>query len=287
VSSISARTPSPSARLARFGLIALLALGLSGCQTLGGWFGNEEPETETLPVDALYAEARASRDSGNYARAELYLTRLVGRFPFGPYTEQAQLDLAYAHYKQGEHEDATSVLDRFIRTYPTHQAIDYAFYLRALNGFDRDSFFLQRIARADMSARDLTRVQASFEAFAELLRRYPNSRYAADSRQRMVYLRNFLARHEISTGLFYHRRGAYVSAINRATFLLETYPQSEHEADAVALLAVSHAALGQDDLAADARRVLEMNYPDHPALAGNWPQRAGLWGQLNPFGGGR
>lgn len=268
-------------------MASLLVAGLSGCQTLKGWFDSEEPETETLPVEALYQEARGSRDNGNYSRAELYLTRLTGRFPFGPYTEQAQLDLAYAQYKQGKHEEATSTLDRFIRTYPTHPAIDYAFYLRALNGFDRESFFLQRVARADMSARDITRVQASFEAFAELLRRYPSSRYAGDARQRMVYLKNFLARHEISTGLYYHRRGAYVSAINRAKYLLETYPQSEFEADGVALLAASYSALGQEALAADAKRVLEKNYPEHPYLQGDWPERGGLFGQLNPFGGGR
>jgi len=201
--------------------------------------------------------------------------------------EQAQLDLAFVQYRQNKHEESEATLDRFIRTYPTHAAIDYAFYLRALNGFDRGNFFLQRIARADMSARDLTRVQASFEAFAELLRRFPESRYAADARQRMVYLRNFMARHELTTGLYYHRRGAYVSALNRARFLLETYPQSVYEADAVALLAASHGALGQEAMAADARRVLELNAPEHPYLDGRWPQRPGLWGQLNPFGGGR
>ena len=280
-------SPKPPRLLARLALLAVLLLALPGCQTLGGWFANEEPETETLPVEALYAEARDSRDAGNDSRAEQYLTRLISRFPFGPYTEQAQLDLAFVQYRQGKHEESESTLDRFIRTYPTHAAIDYAFYLRALNGFDRESFFLQRIARADMSARDLTRVQSSFEAFAELLRRFPNSAYAADARQRMVYLRNFLARHEINTGLYYHRRGAYVSALNRATFLLETYPQSLYEADAVALLAASHAALGQQALAADARRVLELNAPEHPYLDGNWPERRGLWGQLNPFGAGR
>lgn len=277
----------PTSALLRCTLIAFLAIGLSGCQTIGGWFGDTEPETETLPVEALYAEAEESRERGNHSRAELYLTRLVARFPFGPYTEQAKLDLAYVQFRQGRHEEATSTIDRFIRTYPAHPAIDYAFYLRALNGFDRDSFFLQRVARADMSARDLSRAQASFEAFGELLRRFPESRYAADARQRMVYLKNFLARHEINTGLYYHRRGAYVSALNRARFLLETYPQSEHEADGVALLAASYAALGMEDLAGDARRVLELNAPDHPYLAGNWPRRAGLWGQLNPFGGGR
>lgn len=273
--------------LARLALLSFLVAGLAGCQTMKGWFGKSEPETETLPVEALYAEARALRDRENYSRAEQYLSRLIGRFPFGPYTEQAQLDLAYVQYKQGKHEDATSTLDRFIRTYPTHPAIDYAYYLRALNDFERQSFFLQRVARADMSARDLSRAQASFEAFADLVRRYPNSPYAADSRQRMVYLKNFLARHEITTGLYYHRRGAYVSAINRAKYLLEIYPQSEFEADAVALLASSYTKLGKQDLAADARRVLEMNYPQHPYLAGNWPKGESLFGQLNPFAAGR
>jgi len=103
----------------------------------------------------------------------------------------------------------------------------------------------------------------------------------------LPFRRNFLARHEVTTGLYYHRRGAYVSAINRAEFLLETYPQSEFEADGAALLAASYEALGKRELAADARRVLEMNYPEHPFLAGNWPERGGLWGQLNPFAGGR
>jgi outer membrane protein assembly factor BamD len=276
-----------TSRLARFALLATLLVPLAGCQTMKGWFGDDEPETETLPVEALYAEARDSRDGENFSRAETYYNRLIGRFPFGPYTEQSQLDLAYVQYKQGKYEDATSTLDRFVRTYPTHPNVDYAYYLKALVNFGRESFFLQKVARADMSARELTTVKQSFDDFSELLRRYPNSRYAGDARQRMVYLRNLMARHEVNTGLYYYRRGAYVSAITRAKYLLETYPQSEFEADGVALLAASYAQLGQETLANDAKRVLELNYAEHPYLAGNWPERGGLWGQLNPFGGGR
>ena len=140
-----------SNRLVRIFLLASLLLPLAGCQTMKGWFSDDEPETETLPLEALYAEARDARDSGNLSRAETYYNRLIGRFPFGPYTEQAQLDLAYVQYKQGKYEDATSTLDRFVRTYPTHPHIDYAYYLKALVNFGRESFFLQKIGRPDQT----------------------------------------------------------------------------------------------------------------------------------------
>ena len=125
----------------------------------------------------------------------------------------------------------------------------------------------------------------SINDFNEVIRRYPNSQYAVDARQRIVYLRNMLARHEMTVGLYYYRRGAWVSAINRAKFLVENYPQSEFEGDAVALMAASYARLGQATLEADARRVLQQNYPQHPYLAGHWPRDKGLWRQLNPFSG--
>ncbi len=269
-------------------LVVAALLILPGCQTVKGWFGmGKSQETETLPVEQLYAEARDARDKENYSRAARYYERLIARFPFGPYTEQSQLDLAYSQYKTGKYEDATSTVDRFIRTYPTHKSIDYAYYLRGLINFNRENFFLQKIARADMSGRELDTPKQSFQDFAELLRRYPNSVYALDARQRMIYLQNVLARHEMNTGLYYYRRGAWISAINRAKHTLETYPQSEFEADGVALLAASYSRLGEEQLAADSRRVLEMNYPQHPYLSGNWPDDEGFLKRLNPFGSGR
>ncbi len=266
-------------------LILAAAVALSGCKN--GFGNKKQEETETLAVQPLYEKAREYRDKENFARAQRYYERLISRFPFGAYTEQSQLDLAYSQYKQGKYEDATSTIDRFIRTYPTHPNIDYMYYLRGLVNFGRENFFLQKIARADMSARDLTTPQASSNDFSELIRRYPNSRYAGDSRQRLIYLRNFFAQHEIETGLYYYRRGAWVSAINRGKYILENYPQSQFQGDAVALLAASYSKLGDETLAGNSERVLKANYPEHPYLDGNWPRRAGLIGQLNPFGGGR
>jgi outer membrane protein assembly factor BamD len=272
--------------LSRFLFVAALVFALPGCKTIGGWFGggdSQEP-TETLPVEEMYAEGKVSLDGGNYDRAETYFQRLVSRFPYGPYSEQGLLNLAYAQYKKNEPEDATSTIDRFIRTYPTHRNIDYARYLKALINFDRDDSLLLRLARMDMSSRDLSAAQRSFADFAAVINLHPYSRYAPDSRQRMVYLRNLIARHDLNVGLYYLRRGAYVAAANRGKFIIETYPESEHRGDALALMAAAYEGLGEEQLAADTRKVLQSNHPDHPFLRGDWPNDGGWLSKFNPFG---
>lgn len=269
----------------RFLLILMLTVTLGGCQTMGKLFGDREAETETLPVEAMYSEAKASMDGQNYDRAGRYYQRLVSRFPYGAYSEQAQLELAYVQYRQSKTEEATSTINRFIRTYPTHRHIDYAYYLKALVNFDRSSGLLLRLARQDMSARDLGAPTQSLNDFADVVRRYPNSRYAPDARQRMIYLRNQLARHELNVGLYYLRKEAFVAAANRGKYLLQTYPQSEFDGDALALMATAYTGLGQEDLAADARKVLEANYPDHAYLTSrSWPEGEGFFSRINPFG---
>jgi outer membrane protein assembly factor BamD len=265
-------------------LILMLLVGLSGCQSLGKLFGGKEEPTETLPVEQMYSEAKSSMDGRNYDRAARYYQRLASRFPYGPYSEQAQLELAYVLHKQAKTEEATSAINRFIRTYPTHRHIDYAYYLKALINFDRASGLILRLARQDMSARDLGAPTQSLNDFADVVRRYPNSRYAPDARQRMIYLRNLLARHELNVGLYYLRRDAYVAAANRGKYILQTYPQSQYDGDAVALMAAAYTELGQEQLAADARKVLELNYPDHEYLdGGRWPKGTGFFSRLNPF----
>jgi outer membrane protein assembly factor BamD len=272
--------------LIRFSLCLALALSLPGCKTVGGWFGGDrEDRIEKLEVEQLYSEAKENLRDGDYSSANRMYSRLVARFPFGPYSEQSQLELAYVLYKQGKLDDATSAIDRFIRTYPRHTHIDYAYYLKAVINFDRNVGFMTRIFKTDPSARDLNGPQTSFNDFNEVLRRYPNSIYAADSRQRMVYLRNELARHELVVGLYYYRRGAYVSAMNRGKYLIENYPQSEYVGDGIALMAASYKELGQTKLAEDSRRVLEKNYPEHAYLAGKWPNYKSFLRKLNPFSG--
>ena len=270
-------------------LFAVVLLAGAGCSRLHGIhpFAHKENPTETLPVDKLYALAHQQLEHGNFERAQLDYKRLVSRFPYGAYTEQSQLDLAYAQYKGDRFDDASSTVDRFIRTYPTQKHVDYAYYMKGLIDFNRDNQVLARIARLDISQRDQGAPRKSFNDFADLLRRFPNSRYAPDARQRMVYLREQLARHEIGVGLYYLEHQAYVAAANRGQFVITNFPQSTFDGDALALMGEAYHRLGDSKLSDDAKRVLQQNYPNHPWLAGKWPRREGVLSKMNPFAGGR
>ncbi|HEY1069840.1 MAG TPA: outer membrane protein assembly factor BamD [Thermomonas sp.] len=265
-------------------LLLALALAVTGCAGLKNRFKDKD-KNEGLPVATLYDRAHEQMERGNWSNGSEIFGRLIAQYPYGPYTEQALMEQAYAQYKAGKHEDAISTIDRFIRTYPTHRNIAYLYYLRGLSNMARNTVFLARAFNLDTSTRDLQAPLQAYNDFNTVATRYPNSRYVADARQRMVFLRDEFARFELNTGLYYLRRGAWVSAADRATFLLETYPQSAYQNDAVALLAEAYTRLGNTVLAADARRVLEQNDPQHPWLAGHWPKNPSVLKRLNPFTG--
>ena len=260
-------------------LLLFVAFVATGCRN------SKEDADEGLPVEQLFEKGHGQMEGGNWSGAEATFKRLVAQYPYGPYTEQALMETAYAQFKAGKHEDAVSTIDRFIRTYPTHRNIAYFYYLRGLANSNRDAVFLQRVWSLDPARRDLASPQQAYDDFARVTQRYPNSRYAADSRQRMVELRNMFARHEMDTALYYMRRGAWISAIGRANYVLETYPQSEFQNDAVAVLATAYRELGNTTLADDAVRVLQLNDPQHPALSGDWPDYPSTIRRLNPFAG--
>ena len=264
------------------GLMLLVAVTGTGC---GKIFKKDKDTVEGQPVEEIYDKAHASMTGGNWSQAELNFRKLIAQYPYGPYTEQALMETAYAQYKSGKMEDAVSTIDRFLRTYPTQRNVPYMYYLRGLANSQRDTVFLQKAWRLDPSRRDLGTPQQAYSDFNLLTERYPNSRYAADARQRMVALRNLFARHDLDTALYYLRRDAWVAAAARAKYLLETYPQSEYQNDAVAVLAEAYTQLGNQTLAADARRVLEKNDPQHPWLTGNWPDYPWAVRKLNPFAG--
>jgi outer membrane protein assembly factor BamD len=265
-------------------LLLALVVFASGCARFGKMFKDEEAN-EGVPVEELYEKAHTSMTRGNWSSAELTFKRLVAQYPYGPYTEQALVETAYAQYKAGKHEDAISSIDRFLRTYPTHRLASYMYYLRGLVNSSRDTVFLQRVWSLDASRRDLATPMQAYNDFQIVVDRYPNSRYAADARERMAGLRDLFARHELDVALYYLRRTAYVAAAERATYLLETYPQSRYQNDAVATLAAAYTGLGNETLAEDARRVLVENEPDHPYLSGDWPDYPSDWRKLNPFAG--
>jgi outer membrane protein assembly factor BamD len=262
-------------------LLLVLALITTGCHR--GAKG-DNPD-EGTPVEALYEKSHGLMQKGNWAGAEASFRRLVAQYPYGPYTEQAMIETAYAQYKAGKHDDAVSSIDRFIRTYPTHRNIAYMYYLRGLSNSNRNTVFLRRVWSLDPSRRDLSTPRQAYADFNIVVDRYPNSRYAADARARMLVLRDVFAQHELDNALYYLRREAYVSAAGRANYLLETYPQSAFQYDAVATLGEAYAHLGNKTLADDARRVLELNQPDHPWLRGDWPNYPWLIRKLNPFAG--
>lgn len=273
----------PTARLCLL-LVLLSAFALSGCARIKGMFKDEDAN-EGVPVEQLYEKGHRAMEQGNWNSAVETYKRQVAQYPYGPYTEQALMETAYAQYKMGANEEAISSIDRFIRTYPTHRNIAYLYYLRGLVNSSRDTVFLQKVWKLDASRRDLATPQQAFNDFSIVASRYPNSRYAADARERMQALRNLFARHEMDTALYYLRRGAYVAAANRAKYLLETYPQTMYQNDAVAAMGEAYAQLGNETLSADARRVLQQNAPEHPWLRGDWPDYPNRLRRLNPFAG--
>lgn len=261
-------------------LLLIVASALAACGAK-----NRTDAAEVLPVDQLYDLAKHSMDAGNYDRAAKLYKRLVGRFPYGKYSEQGQIDLAYAQYKSENPDEALSSINRFIKLYPTHEHADYAWYLRALINFDREAGLLERYIRTDNTQRDLGFSRQSFQDFGELIKRYPQSPYASDARQRMIFLRNNIAQSELNIAKYYFRREAYVAVQTRAKYIIENYQETPQAGDALALMAESYKRLGQKQLSDDSLRVLKLNYPDHPYLSGHWPKRGNLFWQLVPLFG--
>ncbi len=270
------------ARLAPLLLIATLAVAtLAGC----GIFGKEIDTTEGWSASKLYAEASEDMESGSYKEAiELY-EKLEARYPFGRYAMQAQLDVAYANYKAEEPEAAIAAADRFIKLYPQNPYVDYAYYLKGIVNYNRSVGFLDKYVPTDPSQRDPGAALDAFEDFSQLVKRFPDSKYATDARQRMVYLRNNLAQHEVNVARYYMKRGAYVAAANRANYVIERFQRTPAVQDALVVLVDAYRALGEEKLAADAQRVLEVNRKAGRFIADEAPGKVSLtrklWDYMN------
>lgn len=250
--------------LLMFFILSLSGLSLSGC----GWFGGGEKDDPTQDWDAerLYSEAKGALDAGYYDRAVNYYEKLEARFPFGVHGQQALLDLSYAYYKNEDFDGAISTTDRFMKLYPRNEGVAYALYLRGLTNFNRGKGITQRYLPLDLSQRDPGSHLQAFQDFSELVKRFPDSRYVADAKLRMTYLRNLLAEHEVEVANYYMRREAYVAAANRARNVVENYPRTPSVPEALGVMAKAYKVLEMPDLSEDALRVLETNYPNHPGL---------------------
>ncbi len=225
-----------------------------------------EQVDENLSETELYRQSQEALDNNSYTTAIARLRALDSRFPFGRYAEKAQLDLVYAYYKNVEPEAARSAADRFIRLHPQHPNVDYAYYMKGMASFDQDRGLLARFLPLDMTKRDPGAARDSYNDFAQLTTRYPNSRYAPDAKQRMIYLRNLLAAYEVHVAHYYLTRHAYVAAANRGRYVVENFQQTPAVGDGLAVMVEAYQHMGLDDLAQTSLETLKLNYPDNASL---------------------
>jgi len=253
-----------SIRRRAVGIVAPLfcAVILSGC----GFFAEEPDPTLGWSAQRLYDAGKASLDEGSYQDALGFYQKLEARYPFGPYATQAQIESAYAYYKENEPASSVAAADRFIKLHPQHPNVDYAYYLKGLSQFEQGRGFIDQLLPLDPSERDPGLALQSFEAFGQLVERFPSSKYAEDARKRMLYLRNNLAKHELHVANYYMRREAFVAAANRARFVVENYDTTPSVPDALVIMAKAYKVMQMDDLSADAVRVLKLNYPEHAGI---------------------
>jgi outer membrane protein assembly factor BamD len=263
-------------------LLVLLAAWLSGC----GILPDKEDETKDWSAAKFYTEAKKALDEREYDTAIRYYELLEARYPFGQYAQQAELDLAYAYYKSDEPDSAIAACDRFIKIYPINPSVDYAYYLKGLVNYNRELGLVERYLPVDHTQRDPGAARQSFDDFSELVSRFPNSRYAPDARQRMLALRNQMAEYELHVARYYMRRRAYLAAANRASGVVAHYERTPAIPEALTIMVDAYQRLEMTELANDARRVLKLNFPNHPAInsEGVWVgyRREGLWDWITP-----
>ncbi len=227
---------------------------------------SQDKKDDGMTEQEVYQAAQKALDAKNWQSAIQTLGLLEENFPFGTFGEQAQLELIYAHYKAGNYEEVMASADRFIRLHPRHRDVDYAFYLRGMAAYHKDSTFLGSLFGTDNTNKDPGSARESYDYFMELITRYPNSAYAHDAQQRMVYLRNILARLEIHVANYYFKRGAYIAALKRGNYVVENFQETPAVPDGLAVMAHAYYLLGRPELAEASVKVLAKNYPNHPAL---------------------
>ena len=241
-----------------------LILGLTACS------GTNEKEIEKVPdksAQALFSDARQSLDNGLYQKAIQILSAIDSRYPYGPISHQVQLDLIYAYYKSGDAAQGIALTDRFLRLNPTHANLDYVYYMRALINIATQENLFQDLAGIDRSDRDPTAARDAFKDLKTILEKYPESKYAADSRQRMLGIKSRLAKYELSVARYYLKREAYVSSANRGKYIVEYFSPSPETEQALEIMILCYDELGLEDLRINAKQVLAANYPNNPLVA--------------------
>ena len=248
-------------RLFRLSYI-LLIMTFSGCSSLGSIFEEKDP-TVGLTASQLYAQGKEFLDAADFNNAIKLFEILEARYPFGKYSTQAMLDISYAYYASNQKDEAIIEINRFIRLYPNHPNISYAYYLRALSNFDKDANIISRFFGHDPSRYDVTDLKNSFNDFTTVVNRFPDSKYADDSINRLRYIKNQIARNELYIAKYYDKRSANIAAIERVKYMLENYGGTPSSEEGLVILVKNYNDLKLYDLAYDSARVLKKNFPDY------------------------
>jgi outer membrane protein assembly factor BamD len=256
-------------------LLAALLVALAACASL-----DSKDETLGWSAQRLYGEAKDAMATRDWQKAIKLLEKLEARYPYGRYAQQAQLEIAYANWKDGERASAIAAADRFIKLYPNHPNVDYAWYLKGLINFYELQGVLSWLTTPDMSDRDPKAARDAYFAFKEVLTRFPDSRYAEDARARMRFLINSLASNEVHVANYYMKRGAFLAAANRAQYAIEHYPQAPAVEEAMAILVRAYDSLGMSDLRDAAGRVLLKNFPESDYLKPGGKKKRVPWWRL-------
>ena len=273
LSALRARSCAAS-RAAAFFCVAAAAM-LAACSS-----NPTADKTDAWSPNKIFSEAKDEAKSGAWDKAIPLFERLEGRAAGTPLAQQAQLEKAFAQYKSNEPAQALATIDRFKKLHPASPAMDYALYLQGLINFNDNLGLFGFIAKQDLSERDQNAAKESFEAFKELVGRFPDSRYAPDSRARMTYIVNSLAQYEVHVARYYYTRNAYVAAINRAQTAVTDYQNVPAAEEALYILVQSYDALGMAQLRDDAKRVMEKNYPKSEYLARGFKAKDSPWWKI-------
>lgn len=214
-----------------------------------------------LSDQQIYQRAEHSLTRGRYSSAVTDFEALDTLYPFGPYSQQAQLDIVYAYYKKGDFDSALAAVDRYIRLYPGGPGVDYAYYMKGLINMGAPDTWVDRWARSDPAQRDTTNMTQALQDFSLLVERYPNSSYVPEARQHMVYIRDLLARHQLQIAQYYLRYHAYVAAANRGIMVVRDYPGTPQAATALAVMVTAYRGLGENTMADRSLQSLLQDYP--------------------------
>lgn len=244
-------------RLLLLTLITLCSFMLVACKTT-----TLEQQYKGQTEKQIFERAERNLANGNYDTAAKNFEALDNLYPFGPYAQQAQLDIIYAYYKSGDTASALAAADRYIRLYPRSPDIDYVYYMKGLIGMGASEGWLDYWVRTSPADRDISGLDQAFRDFGTLITRFPESKYVPAARQHMVYIRNLMAAHNLRIAQYYYNRKAYVAAANRAGDIVKNYPGAPQVIPALAIMADSYRALGERDMANDAQRILLTNYPN-------------------------